>query len=196
MKIRSLPEEIIVDLISDLSYQQSCFTTFSQRLLKAMRSCPTCQRTYPDDNQSNCPFDGAMLSAPYYPQPGQYQQQYAPPPQPPPGMNPMQPPPQGYAPPPTDWQGQGYPSQPVQPMGAGQYAPCPGCQRPDPEKMNFTWWGGMIGPRMLSHVKCRWCGMQYNGKTGQSNTTGIIIYSVVIFVIAILIGLGVFLSKS
>lgn len=164
-----------------------------------MRSCPTCQRTYTDDNQSNCPFDGAPLSAPYYPQPGQYQQQYAAPPPPTappaqPGMNPMQPPPpQGYAPPPPGWQGY---TQPAYPTGAGQYAPCPRCQRPDPEKVGFTWWGGMLGPRMLSHVKCRWCGMQYNGKTGQSNTTGIIIYSVVIFVIALLIGLGVFLARS
>lgn len=163
-----------------------------------MRSCPTCQRTYPDDNQSNCPFDGAILSAPYYPQPGQYQQQYAPPP-PQPGMNPMQPPPpQGYAPPPYGWQqGQGYPQPAFQPPpqpNAGQYAPCPKCQRPDPEKVGFTWWGGVIGPRMLSHVKCRWCGTQYNGKTGQSNTTGIIIYSVVIFAIALVIGLAVFLK--
>src|SRR5437764_1334831 len=160
-----------------------------------MRSCPTCQRTYPDDNQSNCPFDGAPLSAPYYPQPGQYQQQYA---APPPGVNPMQQqPPQGYVPqpPPPGWRGQGYP-QPAHPVGAGQYAPCPRCQRPDPEKVGFTWWGGVIGPRMLSHVKCRWCGMQYNGKTGQSNTTGIIIYSVIVFVIVFAIGLAIILARS
>ncbi|HKC65245.1 MAG TPA: hypothetical protein VKB86_16505 [Pyrinomonadaceae bacterium] len=167
-----------------------------------MRSCPTCQRTYPDDNQSNCPFDGAPLSAPYYPQPGQYQQQYAAPQPPPPqpGMNPMPPPPQGYSPPPYGWQqGQGYPQPAFQPApqpNAGQYAPCPRCQRPDPEKVNFTWWGGVIGPRMLSHVKCRWCGAQYNGKTGQSNTTGIIIYSVVVFVIVFAIGLAIILARS
>jgi len=40
---------------------------------------------------------------------------------------------------------------------------------------------------MLSHVKCRWCGTQYNGKTGQSNTTGIVIYTVVLFVIGLVI---------
>jgi len=49
---------------------------------------------------------------------------------------------------------------------------------------------------MLSHVKCRWCGMQYNGKTGQSNTTGIIIYSVIVFVIVFAIGLAIILARS
>jgi hypothetical protein len=158
-----------------------------------MRICPTCQRTYPDDNQNNCAYDGMQLSAPYYPQPGQYQ------PQPygtPPGVNPMMPtppPPPGY-PPQGGWQG--YPPSPAyQQGGASPYAPCPQCRRPDPEKVGFTWWGGMIGPRMLSHVKCRSCGTAYNGKTGQSNTTGIVIYSVVLFVIGLVIVLVVTLAR-
>ncbi|MDT5063473.1 MAG: hypothetical protein QOH63_3932 [Acidobacteriota bacterium] len=53
----------------------------------------------------------------------------------------------------------------------------------------------MIGPRMLSHVKCRSCGTAYNGKTGQSNTTGIVIYSVVLFVIGLVIVLVVTLAR-
>jgi hypothetical protein len=150
-----------------------------------MRSCPICQRTFPDDNQTNCQYDGAQLSQPFYAQPPPYQSQYATPPPPSPGAYPPPPPPQAYgAPPPVGWQG--YPPTPYA-AGAGQYVACPRCQRPDPEKVGFTWWGGAIGPRLLSHVKCRWCGLQYNGKTGQSNTTGIVIYSVVLF----LIGLGV-----
>jgi uncharacterized protein (DUF983 family) len=66
---------------------------------------------------------------------------------------------------------------------------------PDPEKVGFTWWGGMLGPRMLSHVKCKSCGTTYNGKTGQSNTTGIVIYSVVLFVIGIVVVLIVTLAR-
>ena len=142
-----------------------------------MRSCPACQRTYPDDNQTNCQYDGAQLSAPYYPQPGQYQQQYAPPP----GVNPMTPPP-GYPPQPNQWQG--YPP-PAYPMGASGYVPCPRCHRPDPQKVGFTWWGGMLGPKMLSHVKCQGCGLAYNGKTGQSNDSKIAIYFVVTFVVSL-----------
>lgn len=30
-----------------------------------MKSCPTCNRTYPDDNLAFCLMDGAVLSAPY-----------------------------------------------------------------------------------------------------------------------------------
>ncbi len=48
----------------------------------------------------------------------------------------------------------------------------------------YTWWGGAIGPRLLSHVKCQGCGKGYNGKTGASNTMAIVLYQVVAFVIA------------
>lgn len=146
-----------------------------------MRSCPTCQRTYQDDNQSNCAYDGAQLSPPYYPQPVQYQQQsYGPPP----GVNPMTPP--GY-PPQGGWQG--YPTPPAYQADMGQYVPCPRCRRPDPQKVNFTWWGGMLGPRMLTHVKCNGCGLAYNGKTGESNDTKIKIYLIVGTAISLLIGI-------
>ena len=65
-----------------------------------------------------------------------------------------------------------------------EYVPCPACGAPDPERMKFTWWGGAVGPKILNHVKCRACGNKFNGKSGQSNTNGIIIYSVVVGVIA------------
>jgi hypothetical protein len=42
----------------------------------------------------------------------------------------------------------------------------------------------MLGPGLLSHVKCQVCGATYNGKTGRSNTGGIIVYSVVVGVLA------------
>ncbi len=51
--------------------------------------------------------------------------------------------------------------------------------------MSFTWWGGILGPKLLTHVKCGSCGKQFNGKTGKDNTTGIIVYSVVVFVVII-----------
>lgn len=66
-----------------------------------------------------------------------------------------------------------------------QYAPCPKCQATGAERMSFTWWGGLIGPKVLTHVKCPGCGHGYNGKTGRDNTTGIIIYTVIVGVIAI-----------
>jgi uncharacterized protein (DUF983 family) len=49
--------------------------------------------------------------------------------------------------------------------------------------MSFTWWGGVIGPRVLTHVKCPRCGHAYNGKSGGDNTAGIVIYSGVVAVV-------------
>ncbi len=52
----------------------------------------------------------------------------------------------------------------------------------------------MLGPKILKHVKCPGCGKAYNGKTGQDNTTGIVIYSVVVGVLAL--GLVVFMFAA
>jgi predicted nucleic-acid-binding Zn-ribbon protein len=65
-----------------------------------------------------------------------------------------------------------------------QYAPCLNCGSTNAEKVKFTWWGGALGPNMFTHVKCQNCGTEYNGKTGKSNQTNILIYFVVTFAIA------------
>ena len=69
------------------------------------------------------------------------------------------------------------------------YAPCPQCGAEDAEKLRFTWWGGVLGPKILTHVKCASCGRKYNGKSGKDNTTGIVIYSVIvgIFVLGLVV---------
>lgn len=64
-----------------------------------------------------------------------------------------------------------------------QYAPCPKCRNSNAELLKFTWWGGLIGPKILKHVKCNSCGAKYNGKTGKDNTTGIIIYTLIVGVV-------------
>ena len=82
------------------------------------------------------------------------------------------------------------------------YAPCPKCSAVGAERMSFTWWGGLIGPKILTHVKCPQCSYAYNGKNGTDNTTRIVIYSVVVFgiVFAILlvafIALGILISMT
>ncbi|MGD9564251.1 MAG: hypothetical protein AB7F88_18945 [Pyrinomonadaceae bacterium] len=65
------------------------------------------------------------------------------------------------------------------------YAPCPQCGGTAAEKLRFTWWGGVLGPKILNHVKCPGCSKTYNGKTGKDNTTNIVIYSVIVAVIAL-----------
>ena len=82
------------------------------------------------------------------------------------------------------------------------YAPCPQCGQAAAEKMKFTWWGGILGPRILTHVKCQACGKQYNGKTGKENTAGIAIYMVVVgiacvaLILVMFVALGMLLYAS
>lgn len=64
-----------------------------------------------------------------------------------------------------------------------QYAACPNCGQSNATKVKYTWWGGALGPAMFNHVKCQNCGTQYNGRTGKSNQTSIIIYFIVLFVL-------------
>ena len=67
------------------------------------------------------------------------------------------------------------------------YKPCPECNSANVNQMSFTWWGGLIGPKVLSHVKCDDCGKQFNGKTGNDNTVGIVIYTVVVGLIVLVL---------
>ena len=63
---------------------------------------------------------------------------------------------------------------------ATNYAACPKCGTADPKTLNFTWWGGALGPKLLTHVKCLNCCYKYNGKSGKDNTVGIAIYFAVV----------------
>ena len=79
------------------------------------------------------------------------------------------------------------------------FAPCPSCRCPFANRVKFTFWGGVLGPKLLTHVKCAQCGATYNGKTGNSNTTGIIIYLAIGAVVSVvlfgLVGLMFFASR-
>lgn len=72
------------------------------------------------------------------------------------------------------------------------YAPCPKCRNAAAERVKFTWWGGVLGPKLLAHVKCGACGHAYNGKSGKDNTTGIAIYFAVIALLAFIVMFVVF----
>ncbi len=61
---------------------------------------------------------------------------------------------------------------------------CPKCGSPNFQPVKYTWWGGLLGPKLMHHTKCADCKHTFNSKTGKSNTTNIIMYSVVLFVIA------------
>lgn len=54
---------------------------------------------------------------------------------------------------------------------------CPSCEHPDATKIRFTAWGGVIGPRLMSLVKCTACGIHYNGKSGRRVEKAIRLYT-------------------
>jgi hypothetical protein len=66
-------------------------------------------------------------------------------------------------------------------------AVCPACGSPHAKKVSFTWWGGVLGPRLFNHVKCLACGVGYNGKNGKSNTIAITLYLVIGGIIGLII---------
>jgi hypothetical protein len=78
---------------------------------------------------------------------------------------------------------------PVLPPNAKQYAPCPSCGNGYATPVGFTWWGGILGPKLFSHVSCLRCKTAYNGKTGKSNNTAITIYVVVSMAIGLAAGI-------
>src|SRR5215475_2183694 len=83
-----------------------------------------------------------------------------------------------------------------EPMADYTPVPCPQCQSQRIEKVSYTLWGGMIGPRLLNHVKCLDCKTTFNGKTGQSNARAIGIYLLVTFIIVFAIFYAVSLTRG
>lgn len=72
----------------------------------------------------------------------------------------------------------------------GPYATCPHCgERGDAYRVGYTLWGGFIGPWLFTHVRCNSCGTAYNGKTGDYNTTAIVLWVVIPLAIGIVVGL-------
>ena len=69
-------------------------------------------------------------------------------------------------------------------------APCPNCgndKNQEIHRVNYTWWGGSIGPRLLNQVKCFKCGKTYNGKTGKSNDMVILIYLLIMVIMIVIL---------
>jgi len=74
--------------------------------------------------------------------------------------------------------------------------PCPRCGQVAGKRLRYTWWGGAVGPAMMSLTQCQACGYQFNAKTGQSTKKAVIAYNVIALAIGIVIVVGYFLSKS
>jgi hypothetical protein len=64
---------------------------------------------------------------------------------------------------------------------------CPQCGSDDIHKVEYSWWGGLIGPYLVHQVRCKKCGKTYDGVTGTNITTKIgIFFAIMIAVLTIL----------
>lgn len=72
------------------------------------------------------------------------------------------------------------------PNSAGSL-PCPRCGSTNVKPVKFSWWGGALGPRIISLVRCESCKLQYKGKTGESAKQFIIGYTVVVGIISLVV---------
>ena len=64
---------------------------------------------------------------------------------------------------------------------------CPGCKSSDVHKVEYSWWGGLIGPGLVHQVRCKKCGMTYDGVTGTNITKRVSTFITVVLVIFIII---------
>ncbi len=149
------------------------------------------QQQYPQQPQQQYPQQPQQQ----YPQPyGGAPQAYG---QPPPAAGYGYPPPQGYGQQPGYGPPAGYGQAPMQGFGGampGMWSGfgCPQCGSQYVSQPTFTWWGGMIGPKLFNHTVCNGCGFGYNAKTGKSNSTAIGIYvGVVLIIVFMLMGLRI-----
>jgi hypothetical protein len=78
---------------------------------------------------------------------------------------------------------------------SGGFAPCPHCGSRSAARIWYTFWGAWLGPLLLCHVRCNRCNTTYNGRTGNSNTTAIIIYVAITYGLGLALGLLFFLIR-
>ncbi len=77
------------------------------------------------------------------------------------------------------------------------FEPCPNCEKEHATRVRFTPWGGVIGPRVFSLVRCGGCGEQYNGKSGRQVKKAIRIYTcVTLCVLAVMVALAIYTLAS
>lgn len=64
---------------------------------------------------------------------------------------------------------------------------CPRCKSNDIHKVEYSWWGGLIGPGLAHQIRCKKCGMTYDGVSGTNITKRVSAYITVGLVISFII---------
>jgi hypothetical protein len=68
-----------------------------------------------------------------------------------------------------------------------EYKPCPRCGSTDILKVEYSWWGGLLGPALVHEVRCKKCGMAYDGSSGRNIAQPIKIYFAIGLIIVVII---------
>ena len=96
--------------------------------------------------------------------------------------NPQPPPPLPHAP--------TLPTQHPPPIAdyAGAYRTCRGCGGGPLEEPSFTWWGGLVGHKLLGVEQCKRCRKWWVKSTGQPGDVRVNTYIVVGLILGVLVG--------
>lgn len=82
------------------------------------------------------------------------------------------------------------------PLNIKDAEPCPQCGQAAGKRIRYSWWGGALGPAMISLTKCQACGYQFNAKTGKSVKNAIIGYQLVVFALCVLIMIAGYFMRN
>ena len=64
---------------------------------------------------------------------------------------------------------------------------CPKCKSSDVHKVEYSWWGGLIGPGLVHQIRCKKCGLTYDGVTGTNITKRVSAFITVSLIISFII---------
>jgi len=71
-----------------------------------------------------------------------------------------------------------------------EYKPCPRCNSSEIFKVEYSWWGGLLGPVLVHQVRCKKCGLTYDGSSGRNIKQPVTLYFIIsLTIIVILIAL-------
>jgi hypothetical protein len=75
----------------------------------------------------------------------------------------------------------------LRPTMQGSGPACPQCSSTRTSEVKYTWWGGILGPKMMNLQKCEDCRFHFNRKTNKGVANAIIVYNLVVVAVSLVI---------
>jgi uncharacterized membrane protein len=64
---------------------------------------------------------------------------------------------------------------------------CPRCNSTDIHRVEYSWWGGLVGPGLVHQVRCKKCGLAYDGASGTTITRRASIYITIVLIVSVIL---------